>query len=56
MISYLARRIGRKEREGQLKKDVGEKRRKCCEQKGVEILKAEASPDHIHILVENPTV
>lgn len=41
----------RKEIYGQLKKDIGEILRKLCEQKGVEILEAEACPDHIHMLV-----
>ena len=37
-----------------MKKDIGEIIRKLCEQKGVEIIKAEACPDHIHILVSIP--
>jgi len=41
----------RKEIYGQLKKDIGEILRKLCEQKGVEILEAEACIDHIHMLV-----
>ena len=28
--------------------------RKLCEQKGVNIIEAEASPDHIHMLIEIP--
>lgn len=36
---------------GQLKKDIGEILRKLCEQKGREIIEAEACPDHIHMLV-----
>ena len=28
--------------------------RKLCEQKGVEIIEAEACPDHIHLLVSKP--
>ena len=36
---------------GQLKKDIGEILRKLCEQKGGEIIEAEACPDHIHMLV-----
>ena len=36
---------------GTLKKDVGEILRKLCEQKGVEIIEAEACKDHIHMLV-----
>ena len=36
---------------GTLKKDIGEIIRKLCEQKGVEIIEAEACKDHIHMLV-----
>lgn len=36
---------------GQTQKDVGEILRKLCEQKGIEIIKAEACPDHIHMLI-----
>ena len=39
---------------GQLKKDIGVILRKLCEQKGVEIIEAEACPDHIHMLVSIP--
>ena len=39
---------------GQLKRDIGEILRKLCEQKGVEIIEAEACPDHIHMLVSVP--
>ena len=39
---------------GTLKKDIGEILRKLCDQKGVEILEAEACPDHIHMLVSIP--
>ena len=37
-----------------MKKDIGEIIRKLCEQKGVEIIEAEACPDHIHMLVSIP--
>ena len=37
-----------------MKKDIGEIIRKLCEQKGVEIIEAEACPDHIHLLVSIP--
>ena len=43
-----------KEIYGQLKKDIGEILRKLCEQKGVEIIEAEACVDHIHMLVSIP--
>ena len=39
---------------GVLKKDIGEILRKLCEQKGVEIIEAEACKDHIHMLVSIP--
>ena len=39
---------------GQIKKDVGEILRKLCIQKEVEIIEAEACPDHIHLFVEIP--
>ncbi len=40
---------------GQIKKDIGQILRKLCDQKGVEIIEAEACPDHIHMLVEIPS-
>ena len=39
---------------GKLRKDIGEILRKLCNQKGVEIIEAEACPDHIHMLVSIP--
>lgn len=39
---------------GEIKKDIGEILRKLCEQKGVEIIEAEACVDHIHMLVSIP--
>ena len=50
----FAQKYRRKEIYGQLKKDIGEILRKLCEQKGVEIIEAEACPDHIHMLVSVP--
>ena len=44
----------RKEIYGKLKRDIGEILRKLCEHKGVEIIEAEACPDHIHMLVSIP--
>ena len=38
----------------QLKIDIGKILRKLCEQKGVEIIEAEACPDHIHMLIAIP--
>ena len=39
---------------GKIKSDIGQILRKLCEYKGVEIIKAEACPDHIHMLVSIP--
>jgi putative transposase len=39
---------------GKIKKDIGEIIRKLCEQKGVEIIEAEACKDHIYLLVSIP--
>ena len=50
----FAPKYRRKEIYGQLRKDIGQILRKLCEQKGVEILEAEACPDHIHMLVSIP--
>ena len=47
----FAPKYRRKEIYGKLKKDIGQILRKLCEQKGVEIIEAEAWPDHIHMTV-----
>jgi putative transposase len=39
---------------GKIKTDIGLILRKLCEYKGVEILEANACPDHIHMLVSIP--
>lgn len=39
---------------GEIKQDIGVILRKLCQQKGVEILEAEACKDHIHMLVSIP--
>ena len=39
---------------GQIKKDIGEIFRKLCNEKKVEIIEAEACPNHIHMLVSIP--
>ena len=39
---------------GKIKSDIGQIIRKLCEWKGVEIIEAEACPDHIHLLVSIP--
>ena len=36
---------------GQIKKDIGQILRKLCEQKDIEIIEAEACPEHIHMLI-----
>ena len=38
----------------QIKTDIGRILRKLCEQKDVEIIEAEACPDHIHMLLSIP--
>ena len=39
---------------GQIKKDIGQILRTLCDQKGVEIIEAQACPDHIHMLLSIP--
>ena len=39
---------------GKLKADIGKILRKLCNEKKVEIIEAEACPDHIHMLVSIP--
>lgn len=39
---------------GKIKKDIGVILRALCERKGVELIEAEACPDHIHMLVSIP--
>ena len=39
---------------GKIKTDIGKILRKLCEMKGVEIVEANACPDHIHMVVEIP--
>ena len=50
----FAPKYRRQEIYGKIKKDIGEIIRKLCEQKGVEIIEAEACKDHIHMLVSIP--
>ena len=52
--SFLRRNIAEKQSTVKSKKDIGEIIRKLCEQKGVEIIEAEACKDHIHLLVSIP--
>ena len=44
----------RKEIYAKIKIDIGKILRKLCEQKWVEIIQAQACPDHIHMLVSIP--
>ena len=39
---------------GKIKVEIGKILRVLCERKGVEIIEAEACPDHIHMLVSIP--
>ena len=39
---------------GQIKQDIGQILRRLCEQKGAEIIEAQACPDHIHMLLSIP--
>lgn len=39
---------------GELRSEIGQIIRKLCEEKKVELIEAEACPDHIHILVSIP--
>ena len=50
----FAPKYRRQEIYGKIKKDIGQILRKLCEQKGVEIIEANACKDHIHMLVSIP--
>ncbi len=39
---------------GKIKADIGQILRKLCEYKGIEIIEANACPDHIHMLINIP--
>ena len=39
---------------GEIKADIGMILRKLCEQKGIDIIEAQACPDHIHMLLSIP--
>ena len=53
-ILCLPQNIAEKNIYGALKTDIGKILRQLCELKNVEILEAEACPDHIHMLVSIP--
>ncbi len=50
----FAPKYRRKEIHGKIRVDVGGILRKLCELKSVEIIEAQACPDHIHMLVSIP--
>ncbi len=50
----FAPKYRRQEIYGKIKKDIGQILRKLCEQKGVEIIEANACKEHIHMLVSIP--
>ena len=50
----FAPKYRRQEIYGKIKEDIGQILRKLCEQKGVEIIEAQACTDHIHMMVSIP--
>ena len=50
----FAPKYRRLEKYGAIKADIGKILRQLCQQKGVEIIEAEACPDHIHMLISIP--
>ena len=50
----FAPKYRRQEIDGKIKADIGQILRKLCEQKGVEIIEAQACTDHIHMMVSIP--
>ena len=50
----FAPKYRRQEVYGRIKTDIGKILRQLCEAKKVEIIEAEACPDHIHMLVSIP--
>ncbi len=50
----FAPKYRRQEVYGKLKSDIGRILRQLCDQKNVEIIEAEACPDHIHMLLSIP--
>ena len=50
----FAPKYRRQEIYGQIKADIRQILRKLCEQKGVEIIEAQACPNHIHMMVSIP--
>lgn len=52
--TMFAPKYRRMEIYGKIRKDIGGILRRLCEKKGIEIIKAELYPDHIHMLVSVP--
>ena len=50
----FAPKFGRREIYGEQKAEIGKILRQLCEWKGVNIIEANACPDHIHMLVKIP--
>ena len=50
----FAAKYRRQEIYGKLRVEIGQILRKLCEQKGIEIIEANACPDHIHMLISIP--
>ena len=50
----FAPKYRRQEIYSKIKADIGKILRKLCEMKGVEIIEANACPDHIHMVVKTP--
>lgn len=50
----MRRNYRRMEIYGKIKEDIGIILRKLCQQKSVEIIEAQACPDHIHMLISIP--
>ena len=50
----IAPKYRRKVIYSEIKADIGKILRQLCQQKGIEIIEAEACPDHIHMLLSIP--
>ena len=53
-ISHSLHKYRRKAIYRKLRRDIGVYLRRLCDYKGVEIVEAQACPDHIHMLVKIP--
>ena len=51
---YLHQNIEEKVIYKQIRADIGRILKELCARKGIEIIEAEACPDHIHLYVEIP--